>query len=166
MTSQHSVLMTPHSAYVWHTLHCRWHCIHSFTSNQIIYDVTSISGITLHPLYQILHPLYLCHHNLSTDITPTFELHHTHLLCDIICTIMNSTSNLMSSQYCTYDITPSIYETTSSTYGNIYTIQEKSQPLSLSSHPKYRQHHTHPLYDITRHMSGIVCTIQDITSSL
>ena len=54
----------------------------------------------------------------------------------------------MSSQYCTYDITPSIYETTSSTYGNIYTIQETSQPLSLSSHPKYRQHHTHTLYDI------------------
>ena len=24
-----------------------------------------------------------------------------------------------------------------------------SEPLSVSSHPKYRQHHTHSLYDIT-----------------
>ena len=81
MTSQHSVLMTPHSAYVWHPLHCRWHCIHSFTSNQIIYDVTSISGMTLHRLYQILHPLYLCHHNLSTDITPNFVAEGGQLRC-------------------------------------------------------------------------------------
>ena len=36
------------------------------------------------PRYQTLHPLYLCHYNLSTDITPTFEWHHTHLLCDIL----------------------------------------------------------------------------------
>ena len=39
------------------------------------------------PLYQTLHLLYLCLHNLSTDITPTFEWHHTHLLCDILCPI-------------------------------------------------------------------------------
>ena len=39
------------------------------------------------PLNQTLHPLYLCHHNLSTDITHTFEWHHTHLLCDILCPI-------------------------------------------------------------------------------
>ena len=38
-----------------------------------IYYVTSTSGMTSHPLYHVLHPLYLCHHNLSTDITPTFE---------------------------------------------------------------------------------------------
>ena len=78
---------------MWHPLHCRWRCIHSITPNHSIYDVTSTSGMTSHPLYQTLHPLYLCHHNLSTDITPTFEWHHTHLLCDIICTIYNITSN-------------------------------------------------------------------------
>ena len=87
MTTQHCVLFIPHSAYVWHNLHYRWYHIHSITPNHSIYDVTSTSGMTLHPLYQRLHPLYLCHHNLSTDITPTFEWHHTHLLCDIICTI-------------------------------------------------------------------------------
>ena len=89
MTSQHSVLMTPHSAYVWHPLHCRWYRIHSITPNHSVYDVTSTSVMTSQSLVQTLHPLYLCHHNLSTDITPRFEWHHTHLLCDIICTIYN-----------------------------------------------------------------------------
>ena len=55
----------------------------------------------------------------------------------------------MSSHYCTYDITTSIYETTTGMQGNIYTIHETSQPLSVCSHPLYRQHHTHSLYDIT-----------------
>ena len=35
----------------------------------------------------------------------------------------------MSSQYCTYDITASIYETTSSMKGHIHTIHVISQPL-------------------------------------
>ena len=149
MTAEHSVLMTPHSAYVRNPLHCRWHHIHSITQNHSIYDVTSTLGIS-RPLYQTLHPLYFCHHNLSADITPSFEWHHTHLLCDIICTIyITSHPVLRSSQYCTYDIKTSIYETTYSMKGNIYTIHETSQPLSVSSHPPYRQHHTHSLYDIT-----------------
>ena len=42
-----------------------------------------------HPLYQTSHPLYLCHHNLSTDIIPTFVWHHTHYMCDIICILYN-----------------------------------------------------------------------------
>ena len=92
LASQHSVLMTPHLAYVWHTFHCRWHHVHSITANHSIYDVTSTSGMTLHPLYQTLHPLYLCHHNLSTDITPILN-DITPTLCDIICTIYSITSN-------------------------------------------------------------------------
>ena len=90
---RHSMLLTPHSAYVWHPLHCRWHHIHSITPNHSIYDVTSTSEMISRPLYQTLHPLYLCHHNLSADITASFEWHHTHLLCDIICTIYNVTSS-------------------------------------------------------------------------
>ena len=43
--------------------------------------------------YQTSHPLYPCHHNLPSDISPTFVWHHTHLLCDIICTIDNITPN-------------------------------------------------------------------------
>ena len=41
--------------------------------NHSIYDVTSTSGMTSQPLYHRLHPLYLCHHNLSIDITPTLN---------------------------------------------------------------------------------------------
>ena len=80
---------TPH---IWHHLHCRWHHIHSITPNLSIYDVTSTSGMASHPPYQTSSLLYLCHHNLSTDITPTLVWHHTHLLCDITCTIYNITS--------------------------------------------------------------------------
>ena len=69
------------------------HTIASITPHHSIYDVTSTSGMTSHTLYQTLHPLYLCHHKLSTDITTTFEWHHTYLLCGIICTIWNITSN-------------------------------------------------------------------------
>ena len=82
----------PHLAYVWHPLHCRWHHIHSITPTHSIY-VTSTSGMIPRPQYQTLHPVYLCHNNLSTDITPSFQWHHTHLLCEIICTIYNVTSS-------------------------------------------------------------------------
>ena len=105
MTSQHSVLMTQHCAYVWHPLHCRWQCTHSITPKHSIY-VTSSSGRTAQPLYQTSHPLYLCHHTVSTDISPTFLWHHAHILCDIIWTIyITSHPILMSSHYSTYDIT-------------------------------------------------------------
>ena len=92
MTTQHCVLLISHSAYVGCHLHYRWYHIHSISPNHIIY-VTFTSGMTWHTLYHTSHPLCLCHHNLSTDITPTFEWHHTHFLCDIICTIYNITSN-------------------------------------------------------------------------
>ena len=87
MTTQHCVWWIPHSANLWHHLHYRWYHIHSITPDHIIYDVTSTSDMTSHPLYQKSHPLYLCHHNLSTDIIPSFVWHHTHYMCDIICTI-------------------------------------------------------------------------------
>ena len=93
MTSQHSVLIMQHSAYVWHTLHYRCQCTHSIKPNHSIYDVTSTSGRTTQPLFQTWHPLYLCHHTISTDITPIFVWHYTHFLCDIIWTIYNITPN-------------------------------------------------------------------------
>ena len=93
MTSQPSVLITPHSEYAWHHLHYRRRHIHSITPSYNLYDFTSTSGMTSHNLYQTSHQIYLCHHNLSTDITPTFVWHHTHYMCDIICTIYNIISN-------------------------------------------------------------------------
>ena len=87
---------------------------HSIKQNHSIYDVTYTSGMTSHPLYQTLHPLHLCHQNLSTDITPTFEWHHTHLLVTSYALYRTSHPIIMSSLYCTYDITASIFESTSS----------------------------------------------------
>ena len=143
MTSQQSVLVTPHSAYVWHSLHCRLHRIHSFTPNQIIYDVTSFQAwhYTLCIRYCtqcifVITTSPLISHPLLNNITPTFCVTSYALY-------RTAHPILMSSQYCTYDITTSIYETTSSMYGNIYTTHETSQPLSVSSHPLYSQHHMH-----------------------
>ena len=140
--------MTQHSAYVWHALHCRWQCTHSITPNHSIYDVTSISGMTTQPLYQTLHPLYLCHHTITTDISP--------ILYDITPTFwvtlyelyITSHPILMSSHHCTYDTTASIYEIPSS--------MRATYALNLLYHSHYLCHHTHcidiitsTLYDIT-----------------
>ena len=89
MTSQSCVVTTPHWAYVCHYLHYRRRHIHSITTSHNLYDFTSNSGMTSHPLYQTSHQMYLCHHNLSIDITPTFVWHPTHYMCDVICTIHN-----------------------------------------------------------------------------
>ena len=74
MTTQPCVLITPHSAYVWHHLCYRRRHIHSITRSQSLYDFKSTSGMSSHHLYQISQQLYLCHHNLSTDITPTISV--------------------------------------------------------------------------------------------
>ena len=89
MKSQPCVLITPHSTYLWHHFCYRRRHIHSITPSYNLYDFTSTSIMTSHPLYQTSHQLYLCHHNLSTDSTPTFVWQHPHYMCDIICTIYN-----------------------------------------------------------------------------
>ena len=134
---KHPVLMTPHSAYVWHTLHCRWYHIHTITPNHSIYDVTSTSGMTSQPLYQTLHTLYLCHDNLSTEITPTFEWHHTHLLCDIIFTI--------------YDITPN-----SSIITLLYLWHHN---LYIGNHIQYVVQHIQYTWDITATIYALTPTV-------
>ena len=48
-TRQHSVLLIPHSAYVWHHLHYRWYHFHSITPNHCLW----------------------CHIYYNHDITPT-----------------------------------------------------------------------------------------------
>ena len=162
-----SVSITPHSAYVWHHFHYRRRHIHSTTPSYNLYDFTSSSGMISHILYQTSHQLYLCHHNLSTDITPTFVWHHTHYMFDIICTQYNIIFNsyVITLLYLwQHNLT---YETTSSMQFKIYTIHVTSQslvcvitPTVLSaSHPVFVWHHT-------RHRCNIFCIIEDITSSL
>ena len=151
MTS-HPLFMISHHAMKSHPLYSCHHIVywfyHSIKPNHSIYDLTSSSGMTSHPrIRYFTHCIFvittspLISHPLLNDITATFCVTSYALY-------ITSHPILMSSQYCTHDITASIYETTSSMYGNIYTIHETSQPLSVSSHPKYREHHTHPLYDI------------------
>ena len=133
--------MTQHSAYVWHPLHCRWQCTHSITPNHSIYDVTSTSGRAAQPLYQRSHPLNLCHHTVSTDISPTFVLHHTHLLCDIIWTIYNITPN-------PYVITL-LYIWHHSLYIWNTSSMRATYKLNMWHHSHYLGHHTHYIENFT-----------------
>ena len=143
--------MTPQLAYVWHPLHCRWQCTHSITPHHSIYDVPSTSGMTTQPLYQTSHPLYLCHHTVSTDISSTFVWHHTHLLCDFIWTIYNITPNPYVVTLLYYGITASTYETTSS--------MRATYTLNMSHHSHYLCHHTHCIDIITPTFYDITLTI-------
>ena len=140
-TSEHSVLMTQHSAYVWHPLHCKWHRIHSFTSNHRIYEVTSSSGMTSQPCIRhhthcifIITSSPLISHPLLYDITPTFcvRLYSLNISWHPI---------LISSHYSTDDITTSIYETTSS--------MRATYTLNMWHHSHYLGHHTHSIGNIT-----------------
>ena len=149
MTTQSYVLITPHSAYVWYHLCYRRCHIHSITPSHNLYDFTSTSGMASLPLYQTSHQLYCCHHNLSTDITPTFVWHHTHYICDIICTIYNIISTAMSWHYCTNECKGLIYETTSSMKFKIYTIHVTSQSVVCVITPTVLRASQPLLYDIT-----------------
>ena len=120
LSHQTTLFMISHPLQAWHHSPCVRHCTH--------YSFVIKTSVLSHPLLN--------------DITPTFSVTSYALY-------ITSQPIHMSSQYCTYDITTSIYETTSSMYGNLYTIHETSQPLSLSSYPQYRKYHTHSLYDIT-----------------
>ena len=133
--------MTPHLAYVWHPLQCKWHRIHSFTSNHRIHEVTCTSGITSQPLYQTSHTLCHGHHNLSTDITPTIVWHYTYFCVRSYSLNISWHPILMSSHYCTDDITNSIYETTSS--------MRAPYTLNMRHHSHYLGHHTHCIDNIT-----------------
>ena len=124
--------------------------IHSITPSHSLHDFTSTSGMTSHPLYQTLSILYLCHHNLSTDITPI--LYHITPIISVTSYTVYITSYplFMSSNYCTYDSTSLTYETTSSMQFKIYTIPVTSQSLVCvitctvlrASHPNFVWHHS------------------------
>ena len=145
MKTQHSELITPHTTYVWHHLHYRRHHIHSITPSHSLYDFTSTSGMTLQHLYQISHQMYLCHHNLSTDITHIFVWHHTHYISDIIHTI--------------YSIISTVYVITL-----LYLWQHK---LDIWNHIQYAAQNIHYPCDIT---GTILChhthCIESITPTL
>ena len=153
-----SVLITPHSAYVWHHLHYRRRHIQSITPSYNLYDFTSTSGMTSHTLYQTSHQLYLY-------ITPTFDWYHTHCMCDIIYTIYNIISN-------SYVITLYLWQHKLDIWNHIlYAVQNIHYPCDITVTSLC--HHTtvlrafHPLFvwHHSRHRYNIFCTIEDIISS-
>ena len=114
-----TIYMISHPLYVWHPIHYISDIIlYMYDLTTLCVDDTTL-GIFMtsfapqkmsHPLYhtkpQYLwrhvhfrhdmtptvsesNPLYLCHHSLSMDTTPTFVWHQTHYMCDIICPIYN-----------------------------------------------------------------------------
>ena len=83
-----------HTRHIWMTsfvLQKRSHLLYLIKPQSLWLHIHFRNHIT--HLYQTSHQLYLCHHNLSTDITATFVWHHTHYMFDIICTIYNIISD-------------------------------------------------------------------------
>ena len=87
-----------------------------------------------HHTHCIIRPSPLTSHTLLYDITPTFSVTSYELY-------ITSHPILMSSPYCTSDITASIYETTSS--------MRETYTLNMSHHSHYLCHHTHCIDVIT-----------------
>ena len=98
--------------------------------------------LSSHPLYQKSHQLYLCHHTLSNDITPTCVRHHTHYICDIICTI----NNIISTSY----VIPLFYlwQHNIDLWNHIqYAVQNIHYPCDITVTSLC--HHTHSIESIT-----------------
>ena len=132
-----SISVTSHSLYLWHNIHYVWHhntlCWWRNTGH--MYDIfctaNDIAPTLSHQtrLSTMSHPLRAWQHSPSIRhlthciyvFTPTPLSYHL-LLCDIIPTFcvtsyelyITSHPILVSSQYCTYEITDSIYENTTS----------------------------------------------------
>ena len=133
-----TLFMTSHSSYVWHHLHYTRHHNLTFWPQDTILR-------TSHLLYYKSCPLYLCHHtNSIDDITaticmislPVYGRQSIHYIFDIVPTMIDNTT--LGVDYTTLGICMTSF-----------VLQKPSQPLSGSSHPLYRHHHTHSFYDIT-----------------
>ena len=113
LSHQTTEFMRSHPLQAWHHIPCIRHHTHC------------IFVITTSPL--ISHPLLF-------DIKPTFcvRLYSLNISWHLI---------LMSSHYCTNDITTSIYETTSS--------MRATYTLTMWHHSQYLGHHTHCIDNIT-----------------
>ena len=135
---------------------------------------------TAHPLYHIklqslrfhihfrhditlpvsdMHPLYLCHHTLSTDITPTFVWKHTHYMYYIICTIYNiiSTDYVITLLYL-WQQNLDIW--TTPVCSSKYTLSMwHHSHSSVSSHSLFVWHHTH---NILHHIDVVSVTTSPV----
>ena len=101
LSHQTTVFMMSHRLQAWHHTHWIRHRTHC------IFVITASPLISYPLLYDIIPTIWMT----------TYALYIT------------SSQFLMSSHYCTYAITASIYESTSCMEGHIYTIHVTSQPL-------------------------------------
>ena len=148
-------------------------CVTKVVTSTLSHQATIF--ITSHPLQEWHHSPCIRHHTNCFFVVTTSPLISHPLLYDITPTIcvtsyalyITSYPLLILSHYSTYDSTTLTYETTSHMQFKIYTIPVTSQSLVWVitptvfrlSHPLFVWHHS-------RHTYSILCTIEDITSSL
>ena len=152
---QSLVFMTSHALYSWHHMHYIWQVIYSVWYHipcmcdiaQCIYDITPSIFITSYPIYMILRLLLSWQHSDYTWHLTHYIWPHIHCICVITPTL------LMISQPIYVYIISSIHVT--------------SYPLYLWHHTHYVWHHNPACWlHHTRHMYDIICTTDDITSTL
>ena len=174
-----ALCMISHTVYMWHPIHYIYDIISTMYDNTILCVVDTTLGIcvTSFELQMISHPLYhtkpqylWCHmhfrpeitttvsditptvsfsHNLSTNIITTFVWHHTHYMCDILCTLYNiiSTPYVITLLYLWHH---SLYIWNHIEYAGPhinYTCDITATNLCHHSHSI--DNITHTLYDIT-----------------
>ena len=135
MTSQHSMLMTPHSEYVCHPLHCRWHRTHS------INDITATLCMISHTVH-MWHPTTI----FMTSYPVCMTTQHCVLLIPHSAYVWSCfmTSQTLHSWHQISSIWHQIHSV-----GHHATLCMTSSPLYLTSRPLNLCHHSHPIDDIT-----------------
>ena len=156
--------MTSYPLYIWYHIHyvwqhnivCCWYhtqhmCDIICTTDDITYTLTHQTTV-----FMMSHPLRAWHHNHRIKhrthcvfVITTSPMISYPLFFDIIPTIcvtsyelyITSYPMLMSSHYCNYDITASVYETTSN--------MRATYTLNMWHHSHYLCHHTHCIDNIT-----------------
>ena len=112
-----------------------------------MYDITATIYMTSYALNMTSHPQFRTSHHFMYDIKSTIS--------DLMSTVSVSSHPLYRwyHNHYMYDITSSIHET--------------SYPLYLWHHTHYVWHHN-PVcwWHHTRHMYDIICTTEDVTSTL
>ena len=150
--------MSPHSAYVWHPLHCRWHRIHSITPNNAIYDVTSTSRITSTPVSDIAptvslssKPLHWYHTHFWMTSHPPSLWHHMHFIEHHIQSLCHHSTALMTSQ--------PLYMKQHPVCRATYTMYMKQHPVCRATYPLYMRHHSLYLCPHTQSIDNITPTL-------
>ena len=165
-----------HIHFIWHHTQCYDHtiivCLHShyacdntqcifdFTHNVPLYEkksmyvITAYICMTPYALHMTSPPHFMASHHFIYDVKSTIS-NITFTLSDLTSTVSTSTHPLSQwyHSHPMYDIT--------------YSIHVTSYPLYLWHHIHYvRQHNTVCCWYHTRHMCDIICTRDDITSTL